>query len=247
MSKQLTSYHVETYRDFILNVKSIKSKGENNLAPNTIASYYSKFINVLKKAHKKKLLTTNLAEDAEYIKEEETIREYLNEEELQVLWKTPVKLPVLKTIAFFSIMTGLRFSDIKNLEWEKIFKDPSQGYYIRLKELKTGNKYNHYIPANAYKLLPQKSEGKIFPNLKYSQITRPLDKWIKETEINKHITFHNFRHTFATLQLSKGTDIYTLSKMLGHKGVITTQIYGKVIDKQKIEASNRMNLNLDGF
>ncbi|HET8855762.1 MAG TPA: tyrosine-type recombinase/integrase, partial [Salinimicrobium sp.] len=69
--------------------------------------------------------------------------------------------------------------------------------------------------------------------------------WIDAAGIKKKISFHNFRHTYSTLQLSKGTDIYTLSKMLGHKNVTTTQIYGKVMDRQKIEASKKLNLEFD--
>ena len=77
MSKQLTPYHVEKYREFLLTVKSIKSKRSQELSRNTASTYFKNFINVLKKANKKRLLTSNLAEDAEYIKEEETHREYL--------------------------------------------------------------------------------------------------------------------------------------------------------------------------
>jgi site-specific recombinase XerD len=56
--------------------------------------------------------------------------------------------------------------------------------------------------------------------------------------ITKQITFHCARHTFATLQLTNGTDIYTLSKLLGHRELKTTQVYGKIIDEKKIQATN---------
>jgi len=62
--------------------------------------------------------------------------------------------------------------------------------------------------------------------------------------ITKDITFHCFRHTYATLQLSYGTDIYTVSKMLGHKELKTTQIYAKIIDQAKREAANKIKLDL---
>ena len=74
-------------------------------------------------------------------------------------------------------------------------------------------------------------------------ISRPLKKWIESAGITKRITFHNFRHTFATLQLSSGTDIYTVSKMLGHTNVKTTQVYAKVVDEKKNKASQAIHLN----
>lgn len=71
--------------------------------------------------------------------------------------------------------------------------------------------------------------------------------WIESAGLSKKISFHNFRHSYATLQLANGTDIYTVSKLLGHKNVSTTQIYTKILDKNKIEAANRIKLNLDGI
>ena len=247
-SKQLLPYHVEKYREFLLSAKTLRNS-DKRLSRNTASTYYKNFINVLKRAYKKKLLASNLAEDAVYIKEEETYREYLTEEELKMLSQANCALPSLKRMAFFSVMTGLRFSDISSLQWKNVFHDRSQGYYIKLKEQKTGNIQNHFIPDSAHALLVKEgtTEGKVFRDIKYSQITRPLKEWLDAAEIDKKISFHNFRHTYATLQLSKGTDIYTLSKMLGHKNVTTTQIYGKVMDRQKIEASKKLNLEFDGL
>lgn len=62
--------------------------------------------------------------------------------------------------------------------------------------------------------------------------------------ITKHVTFHCARHTYATLQLTLGTDIYTVSKLLGHRHLKTTEIYAKVIDERKQQAANKIKLNL---
>ncbi|MUH37080.1 site-specific integrase [Zobellia amurskyensis] len=248
LTRQLTALHVTQFRTFLLTTNSLKT-GNTKLSRNTASTYYKNFIAVLKKAYKQNLLTSNLAEHAEYIKEKETHREYLTEEELKTLWNTTIKIEKVKHLALFAALTGLRFSDIINLKWEKVYKDDHQGFYIKLREKKTGNITNHPIPKMAHDILQlqETKKGQVFTNIKYSQIVRPLKQWIKDAEINKNISFHNFRHSYATLQLANGTDIYTVSKLLGHKNLSTTQIYTKVIDKNKVEAANRINLDLDGL
>ena len=58
--------------------------------------------------------------------------------------------------------------------------------------------------------------------------------------IEKNISFHTSRHTFATLSLTYDVDIYTVSKLLGHSDVRITQIYAKLIDKKKEEAIDKL-------
>ena len=65
-----------------------------------------------------------------------------------------------------------------------------------------------------------------------------------ESRDTKEISFHCFRHTYATLQLAAGTDIYTVSKMLGHRNLKTTQIYAKIVDQLKINAASKIILEL---
>jgi site-specific recombinase XerD len=85
----------------------------------------------------------------------------------------------------------------------------------------------------------------VFKGLKYSAHKNlELKQWVRKAGINKDITFHCFRHTFATLQLSLGTDIYTISKMLGHRDIKTTAIYAKIMDENKRAAANRIVLNI---
>lgn len=71
---------------------------------------------------------------------------------------------------------------------------------------------------------------------------QPLKDWVASAGITKHITFHCFRHTFATLQVALGTDIYTVSKMLTHKNVSTTQIYADLVNAKKRESANKISL-----
>ena len=68
-----------------------------------------------------------------------------------------------------------------------------------------------------------------------------MKKWAKGAEIEKNVTFHLSRHTFATTLLTLGADIYTTSKLMGHKNLRTTQIYAEVVNKKKVEAVNLMD------
>ena len=249
-SNNLTNDYIKKYRNYLLNTKTTRnSLIERKLSKNTASTYFKNFIAVLKQAYKQNLIEKNLAEDAEYIKEEETHREYLTEEELLLLWKSPIKIEKVKHMAVFSALSGLRFVDINNLDWCNIYNDKHQGYYIQLREEKTKSIKNHPISEEAANILKAQgtNKGLVFGKIEYHQITRPMKDWIEKSGIKKKISFHNFRHSYATLQLANGTDIYTVSKLLGHKNVSTTQIYTKVMDKSKIEAANRINLNLDGL
>lgn len=64
--------------------------------------------------------------------------------------------------------------------------------------------------------------------------------WVKSAGINKHITFHCARHSFAIMMLDAGVDLYTLSKLMGHKSIESTQIYAKILDAQKQRAVDRI-------
>ena len=250
LSNNLSLDYINKYRSYLLNIDSIRnSKVKKKLTNNTASSYFKNFIHVLNLAYKQNLIEKNLAQDVEFIKEEETHREYLTEEKLSLLWITQIKIEKIKHMAIFSALSGLRFVDINNLDWSSIFNDKHQNHYISLRELKTKSIKNHPISEIAYNILKAQNtiDGLIFGGIEYSKISRPIKEWIKNSDIKKKISFHNFRHSYATLQLANGTDIYTVSKLLGHKNVSTTQIYTKVMDKNKIEAANRINLKLDGL
>lgn len=91
---------------------------------------------------------------------------------------------------------------------------------------------------------PREPEQLVFEDLPDpAWISKPLKRWIEAAGITKRITFHCFRHTYATLQLSSGTDIYTVSKMLRYTNVKTTQIYAKVVDEKKSKAAQAIQLN----
>lgn len=146
----------------------------------------------------------------------------------------------------FSALTGLRFSDIEKLVWGELEYIDGNGYFIKFKQQKTKGDEIMPISEQAFYLLGERKEPKVkvFEGLKYSAYSNlHLFKWMTKAGITKDITFHCFRHTFATLQLSNGTDIYTVLKMLGHRELKTTQIYAKIIDQTKRDAANKIQLD----
>lgn len=233
------------FKEYLLTTKSNKSS-KTTLAQNSAVSYFNKLKATLKQAYKDGYLTTDLNAKIEPIKQAETRRNFLTIEELNSLVKTECNNPLLKRAALFSALTGLRFSDIKNLVWGELEYIEGNGYFIQFKQQKTKGVEMMPISEQAYSLLGERKEptDKVFEGLTYSAYeNKHLYQWIGAAGITKDITFHCFRHTFATLQLSKGTDIYTVSKMLGHRELKTTQIYAKIIDQTKREAADKIQLD----
>lgn len=137
----------------------------------------------------------------------------------------------------------MRYSDIAKLTWDEVQYRKSESYFIRFTQKKTENQQTLPISDEAFELLGHRSEPreKVFLGLKKWDMDRTLPIWISEAKIDKHITFHCFRHTYATLQMVAGSDIFTVSKMLGHKSIKTTQIYTKIIDERKRESTNKLS------
>ncbi|MCF8255754.1 MAG: site-specific integrase [Bacteroidia bacterium] len=234
------------FKEYLLTTKSNKSI-KKSLAINSAVSYFNKLKATLKQANIDGYLSSDLNSKIKQIKTDETKRNFLTIEELNSLVKTECNNPLLKRAAIFSALTGLRFSDIKNLIWGELEYIEGNGYFIQFKQQKTKGVEMMPISEQAYSLLGERKEptDKIFEGLTYSAYeNKHLAKWIGLAGITKDITFHCFRHTFATLQLSKGTDIYTVSKMLGHRELKTTQIYAKIIDQTKREAADKIHIDL---
>lgn len=234
------------FKEYLLTTKSNKSS-KVSLSQNSAVSYFNKLKATLKQAYKDGYLTSDLNAKIQPVKQAETQRNFLTIEELNNLVKTDCINPLLKRAALFSALTGLRFSDIKKLVWAELEFIEGNGYFIQFKQQKTKGVEMMPISDQAYSLLGERKDPKekVFERLNYSAYeNKHLSNWIKAAGITKDITFHCFRHTFATLQLSGGTDIYTVSKMLGHRELKTTQIYAKIIDQTKRVAADIIKLEL---
>ena len=167
-------------------------------------------------------------------------REYLTEDELKTLMThefADSKLSYIRDIFVFASFTALSFVDIKELTTDDIV-DVNGDKWIISKRHKTKIPFQVKlldIPLQIIKRYePFQTDKSIFPNLNYWSICKPLKKMIKECGIRKAISFHCSRHGFATLALSKGMPIESVSRVLGHTNIVTTQLYAK-ITTQKID------------
>lgn len=220
---------------------------KGTLSQNSAATYFSIVKAGLHRAFIDEYLTVDIAANVKSIPELKVKRETLTLEEAELLAQTPCENEVLKRAFFFAILTGIRLCDIHELTWGEIQKT-STGWRVDFTQRKTH--VVDYLPINeqAYSLCgePGEHDQQIFAGLTGSSwISRPLKKWIAASGIKKHITFHCSRHTFATLQLENGTDIFVVKGMLGHTNVKTTQIYAHIVDKSKRNAAEV--LQIDGL
>lgn len=242
---QIDSQWLEKLKHYF--VYEAKTKHGQNLSKNSCVSYFNKIRAALKQAVKEEIIAKNPAEYIEGIKEVETKREFLTLEELQKAVHVKCAVPVMKQAFIFSCLTGLRFSDIQKLTWSEIQHSKENGWYVRFKQKKTKGQETLPISENAVELLGKQLSGNepVFRELTYSAYNNhKLKEWMVRAGIEKEITFHCARHTYATLQLTLGTDIYTVSKLLGHKSLKTTEVYAKIIDQKKQEAANRIKIDL---
>jgi integrase len=177
-------------------------------------------------------------------KQPESNREFLTKEEVMLLMKTECLKPIVKQSFLFTCLTGLRFSDVKLLKWGDFVTDNDGKKTIRYMQQKTGKHEVLQVSGDALQYLPDRNgarDGDIIFKLSTNANTNLiLRSWALGAGIKKRVTFHAGRHTNATLLLSVDVAMETVSKMMGHSNIKTTQIYAKVIDKKKREAADKL-------
>lgn len=243
--RNITPEFAEGFKRFLAN--GAKTKSEKQLSINSQHSYFNKFKAAINKAYDEGLIPSNPIRNVHAVKAEESKREYLTLEELKKLVITECRYPVLKNAFLFSCLTGLRWSDANKLQWKDVVKE-DEGYRIIFRQKKTQGQEYLDIGQQAKEYMGEEGglEERVFIGLRYSAwMNVALSKWVMKAGITKDITFHCSRHTFAVLQLNLGTDIFTVSKLLGHTHLKTTQVYAKIVDEKKKAAMNIIpNINL---
>lgn len=174
---------------------------------------------------------------------ENNSREFLKPEELKSLEKFHSSIPrlnIINDLFLFSCYTGICYADINSLTKDNIIKGSEGGYWVKSVRKKTNSVFEIPLLKKAKDLI-RKYEGhprtsnsnSIFPCFSNQKINSYLKEIAELNGINKNLTFHMARHTFATtITLCNGVPIETVSKLLGHTKIATTQIYARVITKK---------------
>ena len=232
-------------------------KTERNCAHNTAIKYITNF---------KKIIRIAYAND--WIRKDPFFnwkarlkvvdREFLTEEEIQKMVDKQLhtlRLNHVKDIFIFCCFTGLAYSDVKKLSKDNIVIGIDGERWIKIKRTKTDTRSNIPILPKAQSLIEKyanhpnmENEGKLLPVLSNQKMNAYLKEIADLCEINKNLTFHLARHTFATtVTLTNGVPIESVSKMLGHKSLRTTQHYAKILDRKVSDdmkvLRNKLNFN----
>ena len=224
------------------------NNGKKTLSSTTCRIFVNRLTAALSLAVNEGLIERNpfKLEQKEKPKKDSAMREFLTIEEIKQVMATPCRYDIVKSAFLFSCFTGLRYSDIKSLTWDEVHKAADgKTLYIEHKQVKTKNMVTIPLSAEALKWMPKQSKNheQVFYHLKITHTTVEvlLAEWMAEAGIQKHITYHCSRHTAATLLLTLGADLYTVSKILGHRSIKTTEIYAKIMDKKKLGTVNLVN------
>lgn len=231
--KQITKAWLESFAEYL-------SK-ESGLKKNSAFLYFRKLKEVLYKASQQGFIRLEIIRQAKTPPKERVERGYLELNEIEKLINTPSDRPEIKKAFLFSCFTGLRQSDVRNLQWKNIVDNS-----VQIDQQKTKDKLIIPLSQTALYILNTGNifhlpDNKVFSlNNDRTKINRALVRWFKKAKVNKKAYYHLSRHTFATLNLTSGNDIYTTSKLLGHKSLKTTEIYAKIIDEKKKQAIDNL-------
>lgn len=230
-------------------IKKFKNLLEDSeLKQNTKADYWKRFVTILHRAEKEGYYDCTELNRIEGIRHEETVRPYLTKEEIQAVANAELLAGEenVRRMFMFSCCTGLRLSDIQNLKWGDIERD-GDNYRIIFKQVKTKGQEYMDMSKSALDWMPTrgKDDEHVFKRISQVAVYKHMQTIAEKAGLKKHISFHCARHSFACMMIDLGVDLYTISKLLGHRNIQTTQIYAKIRDKQKKEAVAKIPSFLD--
>jgi integrase/recombinase XerD len=228
----LTPLHIEDFIDYL----------ESNSTGEGANSYFSRFKKMVKQAYRQRLLKENVLDFVKRkVKGKAKKKDILTLDELKRLGATPTESNEVRRAFLFSCVTGLRWCDIKVLQWGNI-----DGNNLSIIQSKTGAEVKIPLNETALNLLdkPKKKNEFVFDLPTANGANKTLKAWVKRAKIDKAITWHNARHSFGTNLIFNEVDILTTSKLLGHSSMKHTQRYVDASNEMKENATKAINIDL---
>jgi integrase/recombinase XerD len=226
-------------------VKRFKEYLERNLNGDTPYNYFTKFRALCKKATDEGMFTKTPCHDLTISRPDGLKKEVLTFDEIALLPKTYCGNDEVKMAFLFCLNTGLRFVDVKSLIWKHI---DLKSALLRKKQVKVKHSKKAFVTIDlnptALKILNLREKGKpdehVFHLKTLESSNKVLKNWVHRAGIEKHITWHCARHTFATGLLMTNSNIKTVSGLLGHSSLRHTEKYTHLVDRLKKEAVNNL-------
>ncbi len=230
---RLSDLIIAGYRDYLMSI----SKGEG------AASYFARFKKMVKRAYFEKLMLTNPSADVKTIRGESKKKDILTLNEIKILANTPIESQEVRRAFLFSCMTGLRWCDVKTLDWKSF---DIENATMKVLQGKTAKTVSISLNNAALQLISntENKKGLVFDLPTANGANKTIKAWVKRAGIVKTITWHNARHSFGTNLIFNDVDVLTASKLLGHTSLKHTQRYVDVANEMKINATNKINIDL---
>lgn len=250
---KMSGFDKRLYRgfiDYLANeyVSTTPSGNARRLGKGTLYMYQCKLNTMLNEAVREDVIKCNpyqFVEPNAKLKKPKDNRDFLTKDELKALVAAKTGTPNVKRAFVFCCYTGLRFSEVSILTWGNIQMTPL-GLSIHIEAVKkTGKPLDIPLGRYAMEWMPErngvKDTDRIFQMPSAGACNRALKVMAKNAGIKKRVSYHTSRHTFATLALAATKDVTTVSKLLNHSDIATTQFYAEVLMDDKIAAVNKLH------
>ncbi|MFP4555559.1 MAG: tyrosine-type recombinase/integrase [Bacteroidales bacterium] len=234
-AKQLNENHCKGFMEYL----KTYLKGE------TPYNYFSKFRMVVRQAIKDKLIVENPTENVKAVRDGGLKKETLSLKEIETLAKAHCPNTEVKRAFLFSLYSGLRWVDVKELTYSNIDFTNGSLSFVQSKTKNT-SRNSRVIMALSPMLVrligePKERKAKIFALPSHTGALKSLKKWVENAGITKNITWHCARHSFAVNLLSESkADVKTVASLLGHSGLKHIEVYTRAIDEKKAQAINSL-------
>jgi len=233
----LNSQWLERLKGYLLSADGLSS--------NTANTYLIFVKGTIRKAYKEGYVLEDFTNKVEGIGKKPIDRHVLTFDELEILSRSKCNNLMVKSAFLFSCFSGLRLSDIELLKWEKIIIENGQ-YFLKFQQKKTSQFEKMPLCAQSVEILQTvqklhaeyapEGDERVFILPDRSRLGVILNEWGYRSGLNWRLHFHASRHTFASMALSSGMAFFTVSKLLGHRDLQTTEIYSHSNQKDQIKA-----------